>query len=230
MTRNVLMASLLVWGCAVGSTAVAAPCTTDTLAAFDTAYDGTSGCTIGGLALSDFSIEVAPGAGLVSIDPSTIALTPVAGGLSIDAANAVAAAAGELLGLRFGFRLTPPAPAAFAGLLELGASSVAPDGAVTAIAFDGATPLATVFDIGIDSDHSEPLVLPVSSFFDIFVEITIDGGPSNAGGSARLGPNLGRITFGRDGGSTVPEPGTFALVVLALLALARRRAARITTF
>lgn len=215
MAKTVLLASLFACACALAPAAAAAPCSTDTLANFDSAYDGTEGCSVGTLSFSDFLVEPAPGpSGIVQVSPSTITLTPIAGGFDLSAISPLAAAAGETFGLRFGFRLTPPSPQALAGTLALGLSTVEPDGAITAIAFNGASGLATVFDIGVDADASEPLVLPLASFFDVFVEIVVDAGTA---GSASLGPSLGRITFATDGGSTVPEPGTLALVALALL-------------
>lgn len=224
MAKTVLSASLFAWACALAPATAGASCLMATLATFDGAYDAPAGgCTIGNLSFSDFLVEDAPGLGVVQLDPTTITLVPIAGGLGIAATAPLAAAAGEILGLRFGFRLTPPAPQALTGTLALGPSTVVPDGAITAIAFDGPTALATVYDIGVVADASEPLALPVASFFDVFVEIVIDGGPrgpSGDGGSALLGPSLGRITFESNGTGAVPEPGTAALAALALLALA----------
>jgi len=123
------------------------------------------------------------------------------------------------------------------GPLLMGASigltppSVAGDGAVTAIldvcpnaSFAGGDPLGcpaspaslVLFAIDQSSFLSDSAGLPVSSSFNVLVDLTIDGGSS---GSATLGSAA--IGF-----SSVPEPSEGLLVALAFSAFIASRARR----
>ena len=113
----------------------------------------------------------------------------------------------------------------------LGPASAIGDGAVTATEdicpgglFAGSTPTlcgnppATLitFATEFSSSLSDSAVFPVTSFFDIFVDLTIDGGLS---GSAKL--SSATVTI-----SAVPEPDSTVLMMTALGALAMVRIRR----
>lgn len=190
----------------------ALPCLPGTLS--DYVALGASGCTIGSTAFADFTVEPFPGPA-TDLDPGTILLTPIAGGFALSADEAVAAGPGDLFGLRFLFHVEDPG-GLDGGTIRLGTSSVTPDGVNTALLDAGAFGNAIAFDIGDGSPEPVATFGTFSSFFDIFVELGIDGGTA---GSATLGPNLGSVTFGR---VAVPEPPALLLWVLGLIALKRR--------
>jgi hypothetical protein len=79
--------------------------------------------------------------------------------------------------------------------------------------------LTIAFATELISEPVQPLIFPASSFFDVFVELSVDGGPS---GSAALGAVS--LTFA--GARAVREPGGLGLAALGLVAVAawtRRR-------
>jgi len=189
--------------------AMALPCAADSLS--DYVVLGAGGCTVGTLTFSDFSIEAFPG-GATDLDPLSIVLTPVANGLAVSTATPVAAGPGDFFGLRFLFLVSDP-DGLTGGTIALGESSVEEDGVNTALLDAGLMGNAIAFDIGLLADPVESFSGGPSSFFDVFVELAIDGGLN---GSASLGPTLGTITF------QVPEPPTALLLALALFGITRR--------
>jgi hypothetical protein len=235
--RWVLVALLLGSG-----PAAAAVCTTGPLS--DYIAFGAAGCTIDGVKFSDFT-EVAPlNPAATPISPSLVNLTPLTGpggpGFGLASATALNASAGNLLELWFGFVVTAGSgDSLMGGALSLGSSTVVPDGADTIIADicpDGAFaspssgcstfPVSLiVFDVGSDASPSDSTSIVASSFFDVFVDIVIDGGPT---GDSTLGPTLGEFRTAVSASSSVPEPSTWwlATLVLAAAACARRPAAR----
>jgi hypothetical protein len=74
-----------------------------------------------------------------------------------------------------------------------------------------------VFDNGFDAELTASSTFAPLSFFDIFTEITIDGGPESQA-------HLGRVTdrFTAEPGP-VPEPMTALLLASGLAGLAARR-------
>ncbi len=188
--------------------ALAAPCLPASLA--DYISLGSGGCTIGGAQFADFSSAAAP-SGATEIDPTLITVNPVLLGLEFE--FDVTADAGEIFGNSIGYSVSGPS---FTGRsVDLALSDVTPDGVVTALQF-GPGPVLAAFDIGplgslADLSASTPFA-PVS-FFDIFTEITIDGGLN---GQAHLGLVTDRFI-------AVPEPMTALLFTSGLAGLAARR-------
>jgi hypothetical protein len=78
-------------------------------------------------------------------------------------------------------------------------------------------PPLIVFDIGEESDSSEQASFAATSFFDVFTEITIDGGLQ---GSASLDGTVSNV-FGT--ATAVPEPATLLLLGAGMVATAARR-------
>ena len=203
--RNVILSFGLV-GLTLGvpAGALAAPCLPASLA--DYISLGSSGCTIAGAQFADFSSAAAPG-GATEIDPGLIAVNPVLLGLGFG--FDVTADANEIFGNRIGYSVSGPS---FTGRsVDLDLSDVTPDGVVTALQF-GPGPTLTVFDIGFLADQHASTNFAPLTFFDVFTEITIDGGPT---GQAHLGLVTDRFA--------VPEPMTALLLTSGLAGLAARR-------
>jgi hypothetical protein len=215
MKRSLLLACVFALVSTAGK-ASAAPCTVSSLADYVTL--GSSGCAVGDISFSAFSVEAFPGPGALQIDAGSVFLAPVPNGLSLASGSNQTASAGELMGLRFGFRVSASAGLT-GGAVSLVDTSVTPDGVITAILDAGTAGNAIAFDTG---DIAEPLASFTGSafgFFDVFYELGVDGGLS---GQAIAGPNLGSVTF-----AVVPEPGTLPLM-LGLLSLLLLRPLRRT--
>jgi len=216
----VLLAILVPWE------ASAAPCLPGSLQNYIDL--GATGCSLGSIVAANFSTE--PGQSFATpIDPNLVQMTP--GGsasapkllLSFD----VTAQAGELFESFFHFDASAPTLAGDA--IQIDTGSAAGDGVVTAtqdvcpggVFFPGVPigcpnsaaaliAFVTESDSGADSaDFSPP-----ASFFDIFVDVAVDGGLA---GSASLGAVA--ITL-------VPEPSTVLLLAIGLAPLAVSRARR----
>lgn len=204
MRKLILSAALVLGIPAVGA---AAPCLPASLADYIGLASG--GCTIGGALFADFSSVAAPGA--TAIDEALISVDPL--NLGFGFGLNVSAAAGEVFGNGIGYRVSG---LSFIGRsLSMEGSTVVEDGALTALQFGPGPPLV-VFDIGLASDLFEETAFPPVSFFDVFTEITIDGGPPGTSGSAELD---GRVVDR----FAVPEPVTVLLLGSGLLGLAARR-------
>ncbi len=208
MSRFLWLVSVLLMVGGAGQ-AFAAACTPGTIS--DYVSLGSGGCTIGGLSLSDFSVEPFPSA-TVQINPASVALSPASDGFVMSSGTALSAQAGDLLGLRFLFHVG--AVGLTGGTVALGERAVTEDGAITSILDAGSAGVAIAFDIGVDAEPVASFTSPPSSFFDVFVELGIDGGTF---GSATMGPNLGSVSFATQ--ATVPEPGVAWLTLTSLLSL-----------
>lgn len=220
--------------------AFAVPCMSQTLASFIAL--GAMGCTIDGVEFSDFS-EAAPlQLGATRIDSDDVTLTPITGtsspGFSISSPTAITAAPGELFELFFGFNATPAPGFSFNSntiMLDSTASATG-EAAITLIeakclngtfsAPFGCSPPASdvilaVFAIDGVSDLTVTATFPPASFFDVFIDLIVDGGPDLSAGQATLGPTLGefRLTQVGSNGTPVPEPASWTLLLIALLAL-----------
>ena len=220
----------------------AAVCTTAALS--DYIALGAAGCTIDGVTFSEFTGVAPLNPAATPISPSSINLMPLTGpggpGFELSSATALNASAGTLLELWFGFVATAGSGNSLTGSsLSLGSSAVVPDGANTIIADicpdgDFASPSTgcstspvslIVFDAGFAASASDSTPIGPSSFFDVFVDLVIDGGPA---GDSTLGPTLGEFRTAVSA-STVPEPSTWCLVAVVLAAAvtyARRSAQR----
>jgi hypothetical protein len=131
------------------------------------------------------------------------------------------------------FRFTAAGSLVGAGI-ELGPLSVSGTGSITGVLdvcadapftpplnCAGTPGTGTVFAIDGADQLSESLSFPASSFFDVFVDLTIDGGGD---GSAALTSATVALTTG-DTVTVIPEPSTLftMLVGLGALVLGRRR-------
>jgi len=203
MRRLVALAALLIL-MSFTHRALASSCIASSLA--DYIALPAAGCSIGQLSFSQFAVDAFPGPGATQIAPSAVTLAPRAGGFSIESPGALLADAGDLLGLHFTFHVS--APALTGGTVSLADRSVTPDGALTAILDAGAAGNAIAFDVATDAAPSASFISASSSFFDVFVELGIDGGVT---GAASAGPQLASIQF-----AAVPEP---SIVLFSLIAL-----------
>ena len=216
---------LCVFVCLFSDTALADSCQAGTLQ--DYLNLGSTGCTVDGELISGF--EIAPGQSFATpISPNFVQVTPSGGaGPTLALTLNSSAGAGDLFELFFRFNV--------AGLLTGASISLAPpdlsgDGAVTGVldvcangsfsslpvGCSGTAAEGVAFAIVGDSQLSDSVALPVSSFFDVFADITIDGGLS---GSASLTSAAVSVT--------TPEPSSLLLMTTALgclvLVSARRR-------
>jgi hypothetical protein len=203
-----------------GAIAYASPCLPGTLQDYVNMIPD-EGCTLNQVRLDNF--ELAPLlAGATEIDPNTVQVTPIAAinGAKLLLTLNASANSGEILESFFRFN----ALGGFQGAsIGLGNVLVAGDGAVTGILdvcagdfFLGIEPIgcggipgtAIAFATASDSSLNEFVALPPSSFFDVFVDLTVDGG---LGGSASL--DSASVTI------VTPEPSTSLLFTAALLTL-----------
>jgi hypothetical protein len=221
MKRFLFLEVLLGMGTAFGG-----PCLPGTLQSYIEL--GTGGCQIGDIFVSSFT--TAPGQTFATpIDPLQVQLTP--GGTFFNpnlmftfnqAANAT-----ELFESLFGFNA---AAAALTGAsLSLNSANVSGDGAITGIldvciggTFPGiplgcsGTPASAIAaEIAGLSVPAVPITT-AAGFFDVFVDITIDGGLS---GSAFLGSSTVSL-------ASVPEPGVGLLVAVGLCVIGVLRVRR----
>lgn len=200
----------------------AGPCVQGTLA--DYVNLGASGCTIGPNAVLYQNFTVSSGQfGATPIDPAAVTITPFGAGLNsgFEVSVNVAATAMEMFEAFFNFQVM--GSQLTIASLELGQSSATGDGAVSAIAdicvdrlFAGIGSCAgtqkTLVTLVTES-FSQLLDAqdPPGSFFDIFVDLDIDGGLG--GGTAQGG--VAKLTI-----TQTPEPGSVALFTLGGLLLA----------
>ncbi len=217
----------------------AVPCVSQTLASFIAL--GAMGCTIDGVEFSDFTEASPLQLGATRIDSDDVTLTPITGtsspGFSISSATAITADPGELFELFFGFNATPAPGFSFtSNTIALDSSAVATDEAAIIIVEDkclngmfsspsfgcssGDTLTLIVFAIEGISELTQTGTSP-ATFFDVFIDLIVDGGPPLSAGGATLGPTLGefRLTQVGSNGTAVPEPASWMLLLIALLAL-----------
>lgn len=180
---------------------------------------GADGCRVGTARFFDFfnagpvgSATEVP-ANSVTVDPFGSSLTP---GLNFGVN--VTAGAGQLLQTRFGYSVEGILGAPlFNALLGMTGTTVAPDGAATAVqelcpsAFvadlcSAGPQTAIVFDIGIDALLSTSVATPSPGTVYVLTDIVADGGTA---GSAAIGSVSNQFTI-------VPEPGPTGLVSLSL--------------
>jgi hypothetical protein len=190
------------------------------------------GCTIGAYTVADVTAGVLlPGA--TAISPDDVLVTPISG-VGLGFGLVTTAGPGELLDLLIRFTLTGP----LLGSAELAlfGSTATGDGNATAVqdacvggTFADAEPtspcsgtLASLIAVRDATQLVSPAsgVFGPSSFFDVFLEITVDGG---LGGGAALGTVTTQF-----GPREVPAPSALVLLTAAAAAglCRRRRAAR----
>jgi hypothetical protein len=203
----VILAS--VWCCA------ASTCTSATLA--DYIALGSGGCSIGADTLSNF--QVASGiTGATPITPADVSISASASGLNLNLTISVdqTASANTQLEALFSYQLSG---ASFTGESStLSGASETGDGAVTDVENicaggmfapgmpTGCTGLAAsllTLD-GVQNQNSTNF--PAHGFFDVFVDLTLDGGLAGSASGATV----------NDTYSGVPEPFSFSLTILGL--------------
>ena len=220
--RKLLLASAFVL--AVASSSAAAPlCVTGSLSDYISLVGG---CDIGGVTVADFTaISVLPG--VDEIPAADIAVTPVPGLLGFDFGIDHTATAPEQLGTKFRFSISGgPINTGRLSLLDPSASG---DGVVTALEFvcvgglyllpdpslcggSGEAIFAVAHNV-FGTDPPDIQTFGIDSFFDVFFEITIDGGTAGSSGLGTV-----RATF-----ASVPEPAAVVLIATGMAAWAGRR-------
>lgn len=217
MTKLLLLAGLLVVFCC---SSFALPCLPGTLQDY---YNlGSTGCDLGSVLVTDFSAATGlPGATV--IDPALILVSPAATLFNETLLFTLdsTASAGELFQSFFHFSasaallqrasITLNSATATGDGLVLGILDVCPDGF-----FDPGAPVgcptspATAIAFAIDGNQqlTDFRDFPATSFFDVFVDLSVDGG---VGGS-------GALESASIGISSIPEPSA-PLLVLAGLAV-----------
>jgi len=242
MRRLLLLgAALLQFGLVAPVFAV--PCVPQTLAQY--ILLGVTGCTVDGVEFGDFSeVEdalLSPRA--TRIASTAVTLTPFtdASGLGFSLSSAtplVDNAGGKFLELFFGFTATPAPSRAFSSnTITLDSSAVATGaGAITIVedkCLNGSftSPISGCSGTGIVliafaldgiSELSQTATFAPASFFDVFIDLIVDGGPDFFTGQATLGPTLGEFRLTQVG-AAVPEPPSWMLLLIALLALGALR-------
>jgi hypothetical protein len=209
--------------------AIGGPCMPGTLQ--DYISLASAGCQAGIATFADFKAE--PGQAVATpIDPATVLVTP--GGAmsrpSLQFTLSQTAATGEVLESFFRFDATIPVlPIVNKVMLD---GSATGDGAATATedicpgaTFSGDAPLGcptapgslvTLAVSPFGSIATDKASFPATSFFDVFVDLTVDGGLS---GGATL--NSATVQF-----IATPEPAPAALMLTGLVGLAFRRIRR----
>jgi len=222
--RRLLLASFFVL--AFPSVSNASPCTTMSLSAY--AALGAGGCTIGAYTVADFvSTTLLPPPDADPIDPDTVTVTPVPSvGLDfgLDAFT-------QTIQLDLLIRFTLSGPPLGSAQLSLANTTATGDGSVSAIqdtcvggtfqSVDPTSPCSgtpnTLIALHTDADLVSPVgdTFPVNSFFDVFVEITLDSGPSGTASAGTVSTRFATLS--------VPEPSVVVLLAAALAAIHARR-------
>jgi hypothetical protein len=218
------MRQLVTWAlfslCA--SVAYAGPCLPGTLQTYIGL--GSTGCEIGAVSAVDFTLD--PIAGFATpIDPASVQITPdgtLFNPTFLLTLN-LAAGPGDVFSVAFDFSVI----GALAGSsIALNSASATGDGAVTGIlqlcpqplvGFACLQPTANAIAFAVPGDFQLSDTASfgrIDSFFDVFFELTIDGGTFGTG-------NLGSSTIGI---AAVPEPSALFLIAAGLAAIAVRKA------
>jgi hypothetical protein len=214
----------------VPSLAVAAPCLPGTVAGYTGL--GAAGCQIGASTFFDF-LALPSFSGGTAINPSLVLVAPsdTASGPRLDFLFTGSASANQILGIAIGYSISG-SPLSDA-ILSLSGAAASGDGVVTVvedICLGGlfasnpsncSTPSPVTLVVAQDSTGPtgpDTRTLHISSFFDVFFDLTLDGGLS---GTATMGtPGAGNGTAtGQYTRAAVPEPATVSLLACGLLAL-----------
>ena len=223
--KFVLIAGLLL---SMGSTASAALCGNGSLQNYLSL--GSGGCQLGVVTFSNFQVvsgqngATAIGATEVQVTPSGSPLNPL---FMISFTNPTATS-GQLLESIFRFSVSG-APLTGASLALAGSATgdgvvtnvlnVCPGGNFNSNAIDGCpnSRTAITFISAIDQQFNDSTGPVAASFFDVFFDLTLDGGPN---GSATLSSATVGVT-------ATPEPAAGLLFAAGLAAIAGLRARRL---
>lgn len=221
MKVTLLFSSILIAGTAFGSS-----CVTQSLQ--DYLNLGSAGCDIGVVSLSGFAL--APGQnGATPINPLQVIVTPGGSPFAPTLAFGLSTTATAPTFLESFFRFHATGPGLVGNMLSLNSASASGDGVNTAVenicpgaSFTGNSPLGcpgssslVTFADASSSQLTDFASFPVTSFFDIFVDLSVDGGLA---GSATFGSAAVQLT-------ATPEPAA-ALLTLAgfvMFAVSSRR-------
>jgi len=190
---------------------------------------GSVGCELNQIRFQDFFLTELSSFTTAEIDPALVQVTPFAGPLQFAFLLTLntTAAAGEVKESAFAFTAIGPLTGAS---IQLGTPLVAGDGAITGIldvcgggfflgvepiGCDGTEGTAIAFATDFDSQLSSSADLPLSSFFNVFADITVDGGLA---GFASLDNATVAVAS--------PEPATLALISAGLGTLGIMRSRR----
>ncbi len=223
MVKTVLLASLLLCSASL----FAGPCLPGTLQNY---IDLVSPCQAGARSFGGF--ELGPGAGFATpIDPALILVTPAGTFLAPTLFLTFNSSAGAGVVFESMFRFQAAGINLASALIGLSSPTATGDGAVTGVldvcpdgSFLGIEPIgcptspatAIAFATAVDTQLRDSRNFTFSSFFDVFVDLTIDGGLQ---GSSTL-PSAS-VTIG-----SVPEPGTLLLLACGLTVLGALHARR----
>lgn len=234
--KKILFAVLLAVQSLVGAAAVAAPCTTSSLAAY--VGLGSGGCTIGSFRFSDFALLTSPTG---SIPFTSIGVLPVSGTpgvIGLDFRVGASAGPGVFFDNLISYRVTGLGASINGASLFITGSSSSGDGAVTAVEnlciaglFTGADGVSgcsgtardlIVVDAGGSADPPVSLAFLSAAALAVVTDIGVDGGTDGTGALAfasnrfLVAPAVG----------VVPEPSSVLLMAAGLFALLGYRSAR----
>ncbi len=224
MQRILLAAAFLV---VIPSLALAAPCVPGTVTNY--VGLGASGCQVG--AFTFFNFEGLPSfSGGTPVSPALVQVAPSinAVGPRLDFSLTSSASANQLLGIAIGFSIS--GSTLNGAVLSMVGAAATGNGVVTAVedicrggvftsdpsncTTSGQVTLVTAQD-SIGPTGPDAQKFPITSFFDVFVDIAIDGGPS---GTARLGAAAGPPGTVTAQFAT-PEAASISLIGIGLLSI-----------
>jgi hypothetical protein len=225
--KRILCSMVLAVLSLLGSRASAAPCAVGTLADYTSL--GAAGCTIGNVTFTSFGLLTTP----TAASNFSVVLTPylVGGNVGFEFTSSATADA-TLLDDVIGYRATGTALSFTGADLALIGSEASGDGSVTAInnfCFSGSYSGALLCSSGMEG----PALLTLGGFQDtdgaafaglftsigIATDLGLDGGSDF---SASLGTARSTLRFVPTV-TAVPEPTTYALLVIGAVALLARR-------
>jgi PEP-CTERM motif len=221
MMKLVLLISGMLCATSLGSAAVCVPGTLQSYIGL-----GSGGCQLGTLLFDNFAI--ASGQSIATpINPSQVQVTP--GGSAflpslLFTLNSVAGPGAvfesffrfQAVGLETGVSIALNNPTATGDGAVTGTLDVCRNGTFAGgapIGCSGTSGSAIAFQIAGDSQLSDSAAFASSSFFDVFVDLTIDGGLA---GTASLPSATVAV-------AAAPEPATLWLIAAGLILAGRRR-------